>query len=186
GPHQGPYIRYAFPIVFPVLQGLVHVDRATLSLIITADVATFGLCQFLSGVRSDFTAWRTVLLAGFASCGLAASLCPAAHDRSVLLLGCMRLGVTNAFTTPILRATLGDVLPSLRLRRTIARLSAANPSGHLLGSLVTGLLVAWSWRLFLGSVALLSWGIRLWLAVWFRRSGHAVPPRPRVRSLRQA
>lgn len=180
----GPYNGGGFPIVFPILQGVFHVDRGTLSIIVPAYFVTFGLCQFFSGTISDLTSRRGTILVGFATFGLAALLCALAPNLPVFVLGCILLGITNAFTTPILLATLGDTLPPQRLPRTVAVFSAANQSGHLLGPLVAGFLAGWSWRLFFVSVALLSWIAGGWLFVWFRRFGQAVPDRPRAVSLR--
>ncbi len=182
----GPYNGGGFPIVFPILQGAFHVDKTTLSVIIPAYFVTFGVCQFFSGTISDLTSRRVVILAGFGSFGLAALLCALAPNLPIFILGCVLFGVTNAFTTPILLATLGDVLPPPQLPRTIAAFSAANQSGHLLGPLVAGLLVALSWRLFFVSVTLLSWIAGVWLLFWFHQHGHIVPARPRAPSLGHA
>lgn len=182
----GPYNGGGFPVVFPILQGVFHVDRATLSVIIPAYFVTFGFCQFFSGTISDLTSRRVVILVGFGSFGLAALLCALAPSLPLFVLGCVLLGVTNAFTTPILLATLGDALPPTQLPRTIAVFSAANQTGHLIGPLIAGLLVTWSWRLFFVSVALLSWIAGAWLLFWFHRYGHVVPPRPRAPSLGHA
>jgi len=179
----GPYNGGGFPIVFPILQGVFHADRATLSIIVPAYFVTFGVCQFFSGTISDLTSRRGTILVGFATFGAAALLCACAPNLVVFVIGCILLGVTNAFTTPILLATLGDTLPPARLPRTVAVFSAANQSGHLLGPLVAGLLVGWSWRWFFVSVALLSWLSGAWLLRWFRRYGSAVPERPRAVSL---
>lgn len=186
GSFIGPYNGGGFPIVFPILQGVFHVDRAALSAIVPAYFATFGLCQFFSGTISDLTSRRTVILLGFTTFGLAASTCALAPNLPVFLLGCILLGITNAFTTPILLATLGDALPNERLARTIAFFSAANQSGHLLGPLVAGVLAGWSWRWFFVSVAVLSWLSGFWLLRWFDRYGVAVPPRPPLVSLRRS
>jgi len=75
----GPYTGGGFPIVFPILQGLFHVDRATLSVIVPAYFVTFRLCQFFSGTIADLTSRRGTLLVGFASFGLAALLCAVAR-----------------------------------------------------------------------------------------------------------
>ncbi|MDW8058627.1 MAG: MFS transporter [Thermomicrobium sp.] len=182
----GPYNGGGFPIVFPILQGVFHVDRATLSVIVPAYFVTFGICQFFSGTISDLTSRRGTILAGFATFGGAALMCAVAPSLPIFVLGCILLGVTNAFTTPILLATLGDTLPPSRLPRTVAVFSAANQTGHLLGPLVAGLLVAWSWRLFFVSVALLSWLAGGWLFFWFRRYGALVPERPRVVSVAES
>ncbi len=182
----GPYNGGGFPIVFPILQTVFQVSPATLSIIVPAYFVTFGICQLFSGTVSDFTSRRAVILLGFASFGLAALLCALAPSLPVFVLGCILLGVTNAFTTPILLATLGDTLPTGRLPRTIAVFSAANQAGHLLGPLAAGFLAGWSWRLFFLSVTLLSWLAGGWLSLWFHRYGGAVPARPRSTSLRAA
>lgn len=96
------------------------------------------------------------------------------------------LGVANAFTTPILLATLGDTLPPRDLPRTVALFSTANQSGHLLGPLVAGILATWSWRWFFVSVALLSWVSGILLLRWFHQYGQRVPPRPKVTNLQRA
>ncbi len=182
----GPYNGGGFPIVFPILQIAFHVSPATLSVIVPAYFVTFGICQFFSGTISDLTSRRSVILIGFAAFGSAALLCALAPNLPVFVVGCILLGVTNAFTTPILLATLGDALPPARLPRTVAVFSAANQAGHLLGPLAAGFLVAASWRLFFLSVAMLSWLAGGWLLFWFRRYGGTVPERPRTGSLHAA
>jgi MFS family permease len=186
GSFIGPYTGASFPVFFPLLQSVFGVDRAALSTIVPAYLATFGLCQFFSGTISDLTSRRSTILAGFGGFGFAALVCALAPNLPVFLLGCVLLGIANAFTTPILLATLGDTLPTQRLPRTVTIFSAANQAGHLLGPLVAGLLVAWSWRLFFVSATFLSWVVGLWLLVWFARFGHAVPHRPRYASMRAA
>jgi MFS family permease len=184
GSFIGPYTGASFPVFFPLLQSVFGVDRAALSTIVPAYLATFGLCQFFSGTISDLTSRRSTILAGFGGFGFAALVCALAPNLPVFLLGCVLLGIANAFTTPILLATLGDTLPTQRLPRTVTIFSAANQAGHLLGPLVAGFLVAWSWRLFFVSATFFSWIVGLWLLVWFARFGHAVPHRPRYASMR--
>lgn len=186
GSFIGPYNGGGFPIVFPILQQVYQVDQTTLSIIVPAYFVTFGICQVFSGIISDLTSRHRVLLAGFTAFGVAALICAASPNLKLFVFGCLMLGVANAFTTPILLATLGDTLPPRDLPRTVALFSTANQSGHLLGPLVAGILATWSWRWFFVSVALLSWVSGILLLRWFHQYGQRVPTRPKVTSLQRA
>lgn len=180
----GPMTSGALAVIFSILMGAFGVDRAALSLAVPVYMIPYAGVQLVSGGISDLTSRRSSLLLGFGSYGAATLLTGLAPTFPLFLLGQALLGTTNAFTTPILMATLGDIVPSERMGRTMGLFSSTNLAGAMIGPLLAGVLAGIHWRLIYVAVAAMSWALMLWYVVWFRRYGAAVPPRPRGAHLR--
>ena len=170
----------ALPIIFAILMGAFDVDRATLSLALPAYMFPYALVQLVSGSISDLTSRRSSILIGFTAYGACTMLAGLSWSFEVFIFSQILQGATNAFTTPILMATLGDVMPSQRTGRTMGMFSTLNMAGQSGAPLLAGLLAGTSWRLVYIVVALIAWGLAIWYLAWFRKYGHLVPSRPRA------
>jgi MFS transporter, ACDE family, multidrug resistance protein len=174
----------AIPIIFAILMGAFEVDRATLSLALPAYMFPYAAVQLVSGSISDLTSRRSSILIGFVSYGACTLLAGFSWSFEVFIFSQILQGTTNAFTTPILMATLGDVMPPERTGRTMGMFSTLNMAGQSGAPLLAGLLAGTSWRLVYVVVGLMAWGLAIWYFAWFRKYGHLVPTRPKAATFR--
>lgn len=180
----GPMGGGALPIIFAILMGAFEVDRATLSLALPAYMFPYAAVQLISGSISDLTSRRSSILLGFSAYGACTMLAGLSWSFEVFILAQVLQGATNAFTTPLLMATLGDVMPAERTGRTMGMFSTLNMAGASGAPLLAGLLAGTSWRLVYIVVALIAWSLTVWYFFWFRKYGHLVPNRPRAATFR--
>jgi MFS family permease len=96
---------------------------------------------------------RRTILAAYATIGPAAILCALAPTWPVFLLGFTVLGVSNAFTTPLILSLFGSFTSHDRLGRTLGLYGAVNALGQLSAPLISGVLAEFSWRYTFGCVA---------------------------------
>lgn len=181
---SGPMGGGVVPVLFAVLMGAFGVDRSVLSLAIPAYMLPYGLVQLVSGGISDLTSRRTSLIIGFGGFGIATVLAGLAPNFQLFLLVQVLQGAMNAFTSPLLMATLGDIVPGPRLSRTMGFLNTANLAGTMLAPLLGGLLGDMSWRLPYLVFGASNWLLLFWIVLWFRRYGDAVPAGRHGQSLR--
>lgn len=180
----GPMGGGILPVMFVTLRQAFDVDRTLLSLALPAYMFPFAIVQILSGGISDLTSRRSSLLFGFGSFGLATLLAGLAPNFQLFLLAQVLQGATNAFTSPLVMATLGDIVPGKGMGRTMGMFATATLTGAMIAPLLAGYFGDISWRLAYIVVALLTWLVTVWIFVWFRRYGSMVPPRRRTPSIR--
>ena len=147
GGMSGPMGGGIVPALFAVLMGAFGVDRSVLSLAIPAYMLPYGAVQLISGGVSDLTSRRMSLVIGFGGFGLATVFAGLAPTFQLFLLAQVLQGATNAFTSPLLMATLGDVVPRERMSHTMGYLNTANLAGTMLAPLLGGFMGGMSWRL---------------------------------------
>lgn len=179
----GPTGGGVFAVLFTILLGAFDVDRSLLSLAVPAYMVPYAAVQLVSGGLSDLTSRRASILLGFGSYGAASLVAALAPTFPVFLLSQVLQGASNAFTTPILLATLGDVLPRERVGRSMGLFSSTNQAGALAAPLLAGALGDLNWRLVYLVITGISWGLLLWYVLWFRRYGALVPTRVRANNL---
>jgi MFS family permease len=165
-------------VLLPVLQHWYGVDLNLAALSVTAYVAPFAAAQLVSGALADRFGRSRLLVGGFVAFGLASLLGAAAPTYGGFLAARGAQGLANAFTTPLLMATLGDRVEPARLGRALGWFGAANTAGLFLAPLVAGTLATRDWRLVYLLLAVVSFGLALAYAPWGRRrSGPDRPPR---------
>lgn len=167
GAALGPMGGNVMVVLLPLLQRELQTDLGRLSLAVTAYMVPFALFQVFSGAIADAFSRRWTAFWGFAGFGLAALLCGLAPNVEVFILGRILQGVTNAFTTPILLAVLADVVPPVRLGRSMGLFGAINTGGNLAAPVVAGSLALVNWRLAYLVVALASLGLAAYYLRWF-------------------
>jgi MFS family permease len=181
---SGPMGGGVVPVLFAVLMGAFGVDRSVLSLAVPAYMLPYAVVQLVSGGISDLTSRRTSLIIGFGGFGVATVLTGLAPNFQVFLLLQVFQGAMNAFTSPLLMATLGDIVPVPRMSRTMGFLNTANLAGTMLAPLLGGLLGDVTWRLPYLVFGLSNFLLLAWIMLWFRHHGEAVPPSGHGQSLR--
>ncbi|HEX7101115.1 MAG TPA: MFS transporter [Nitrolancea sp.] len=181
---SGPMGGGVVPVLFAVLMGAFGVDRSVLSLAVPAYMLPYGVVQLVSGGISDLTSRRASLIIGFGGFGIATVLTGLAPNFQIFLLLQVFQGAMNAFTSPLLMATLGDIVPGPRLSRTMGFLNTANLAGTMLAPLLGGLLGGMSWRLPYLAFGVSNWLLLFWIVLWFQRHSDAVPPSGHGQSLR--
>ncbi|HEX3724376.1 MAG TPA: MFS transporter, partial [Nitrolancea sp.] len=181
---SGPMGGGLVPVLFAVMMGAFGIDRSVLSLAVPAYMLPYAAVQLVSGGISDLTSRRTSLIIGFGGFGVATIVAGLAPTFQLFLLAEVLQGATNAFTSPVLMATLGDVVPPERMSRTMAFFNTSNLAGTMLAPLLGGILGSISWRLPFVIFGLSNWVLLFWIILWFRRNSAAVPPAVRGKSLR--
>lgn len=173
------------PVLFAVLMGAFGIDRSVLSLAIPAYMFPYAIVQLFSGGISDLTSRRVSILIGFGGFGLATIFAGLAPNFELFLLAQVLQGATNAFTSPLLMATLGDVVPEQRTGRAIGFFNTSNLAGTMLAPLMGGFLGDISWRVPFVVIGLMNWLLTVWFVIWFRRYHAVVPERSRGPNLRE-
>ena len=172
------------PVLFAVLMGAFGVDRTVLSIAIPAYMFPYAMVQLFSGGVSDLTSRRVSLLIGFGGFGFATVFAGLAPNFGLFLAAQVLQGATNAFTSPLVMATLGDVVPPNRTSRAIGYFNTSTLAGTMIAPLAGGFLGDLSWRVPFVVIGVLNWALTVWLIFWFRRYGYLVPRRARSKSLR--
>src|SRR5437868_6667715 len=108
GAFLGPFAGNTVQVLLPVLERSYHVDVRLAALSLTAYLAPFAAAQFVSGALADRFGRYHVLTAGFAAFGLSSLACALAPSYGLFLAARAAQGLSNACTTPILMALLGD------------------------------------------------------------------------------
>jgi MFS family permease len=168
GAFLGPFGGNVVQVLLPVLQHWYGVDVNLAALSVTAYVAPFAAAQFVSGALADHFGRSRLLVAGFTAFGLASLWGAAAPTYGGFLAARAAQGLANAFTTPLLLATLGDRVEPARLGRALGWFGAANTAGLFLAPLVAGALATRDWRLVYLLLAAASGGLALAYASWGR------------------
>lgn len=147
GAFLGPFAGNVVAVLLPTLQAWYSVEVGMAALAITAYVAPFAAGQFVSGAVADRLGRRPVLVTGFVGIGLTSLMAAAAPTYGIFLAARALQGLSNALTTPVLMAELGDLVESRRLGRALGVFGAANTAGLFLAPLVAGLCATVDWRL---------------------------------------
>lgn len=153
---MGPFGGGVVQVLLPVLQQWYGVSLEVAALSVSAYMVPFAGAQFFSGAIADRLGRKPVLVAGFAGFAVASAWGATAPTFGGFLAARAGQGLANAFTTPILMATLGDAVEPQRLGRALGWFGAVNTAGLFLAPLVAGILGALDWRLVYVVLALAS------------------------------
>ncbi|MBO2463058.1 MFS transporter [Actinomadura violacea] len=136
-------------VVSPMLPEIgrsVHASAGAAAASLTAYFVPFALVQLVSGTLGErWGRHRTVRIA-YLVYAAGSLVCALAPTLALFLGARAALGAANAFTSPLLLAGLGDIVPRERLGRAVGVYSSCQAAGQSFAPLVGGLAAA-SWRL---------------------------------------
>lgn len=143
----GPYGGTTASVLLTTLQAEFSTDLTTATFAVTFYMLAYAGCLLFSGTLSDAFGTRQAVVFGCATMGVGSVLCTVAPSMEIFLVGRVLQGVGNAFTTAILMASLGDLVPGHRLGRALGMFAAFQMAGSTFGPLGGGLAAAVNWRL---------------------------------------
>ncbi|MBW0105984.1 MFS transporter, partial [Pseudonocardia sp. KRD291] len=125
---------------------------------ITAYLLPFAALMLVSGTLGERWGRRRTVVAGYLVYVLASLACVLAASWSLFLAARALQGAANAFTTPLLLATLAGSVEPERLGRSLGWFGSLQAAGQTSAPLIGGLAAEFDWRLAffgVGAVALL-------------------------------
>ncbi|TMR28064.1 MFS transporter [Actinomadura geliboluensis] len=134
------------PILHEAADGLGSTPE-TAAAAVTAYMIPFAALMLVSGTWAERWGRRRTLRLSLLCYVLASGVCALAPTMEVFLAGRVLQGATNAFTTPLLLAAIGDITPRERLGRALGRFAAMQAAGQSFSPLISGISAAADWRL---------------------------------------
>ncbi|MGF7120744.1 MFS transporter [Rhodococcus sp. TAF43] len=156
GGFLGPFGGGVVTSMLPEIGDDLGVDASAAATSLTAYLLPFALVMLVSGtLGSRWGRMRTVRIAY--GVYLAASVACFAAPTLELFLGARVLqGCANAFTTPLLLATLAAMTPQNRLGRALGAFGALQAAGQTSAPLIGGLAAEANWRLAFLAIAVVA------------------------------
>ncbi|WP_238412220.1 MFS transporter [Saccharothrix deserti] len=146
GGFLGPFGGAMTSSVLPEVGADFGVSAGSAAATLTGYMVPFALFMLVSGTFGErWGARRTVLLA-YGGYVVASVLCAVAWSFPVLIGGRALQGAANAFTTPLLLATIAAVTPQARLGRALGVFASMQAAGQTSAPLLSGLAAEASWR----------------------------------------
>jgi ACDE family multidrug resistance protein len=147
GGFLGPYgSTMVTPMIHEVAGGLGGTEAAAAGAV-TAYMLPFAGLMLVSGTFAERWGRRRTMRVALLVFVLASAWCAFAPTMPWFLAGRAMQGATNAFTTPVLVAAIGDLVPGERLGRALGWFAAMQAAGQAFSPLVSGLSSAVDWRL---------------------------------------
>ncbi|MFF0522628.1 MFS transporter [Actinomadura nitritigenes] len=137
-------------VVSPMLPEIgrsVHASAGAAAASLTAYFVPFALVQLVSGTLGERWGRRRTVRIAYLVYAAGSLVCALAPALGLFLGARAALGAANAFTSPLLLAGLGDIVPRDRLGRAVGAYSSCQAAGQSFAPLVGGLAAASSWRL---------------------------------------
>jgi MFS family permease len=152
GGFLGPFGGGLTASILPELGSDFDVSAAVASATITAYLVPFAVVMLFSGTWGARWGVRRSVLTAYVVYVGSSLLCVVAPTFEVLLVGRAVQGVANAFTTPLLLATIAAITPRERLGRALGLFGSLQAAGQTSGPLFGGLSAEADWRLvFVGA-----------------------------------
>ncbi|MEU6646706.1 MFS transporter [Saccharomonospora sp. NPDC046836] len=156
GGFLGPYgSTMVTPMLHEVARGLDSTESAVAAAV-TAYMLPFAGLMLVSGTLAERWGRRRTMQISLVVFVLASAWCALAPDLLWFLAGRAVQGATNAFTTPLLVAAIGDLVPRERLGRALGWFGAMQAAGQAFSPLVSGLSATVDWRLAFAFPALVA------------------------------
>lgn len=114
---------------------------------ITAYFIPFAVLMLFSGTLGARWGLRRCVLGAYVVSFAGSVLCAVATAFPLFLVGRGVQGVANAFTTPLLLATIAATTPRARLSRALGLFASLQAAGQTSGPLVGGVAAEATWRL---------------------------------------
>src|SRR5437763_4223681 len=147
GGFLGPFGGGVVTVLIPDLRDALHTTTAGAAATLTAYLIPFALLQLVSGTIGERIGLaRTIRTAYVAYAAASAAVVLTSTLVPFLALRGLQ-GAANAFTTPLLVASLADVTPRASLGRAMATFAAVQTIGVVMAPLVGGIAGAIDYRL---------------------------------------
>lgn len=147
GGFLGPFGGSVTTSMLPELAHDFDVSVNATSATITAYFVPFAVLMLFSGTLGARWGLRRCVLGAYLVSFIGSGLCAVATVFPMFLVGRGVQGVANAFTTPLLLATIAATTPRARLSRAIGLFASLQAAGQTSGPLVGGLAAEVTWRL---------------------------------------
>lgn len=154
GGFLGPFGGGITASMLPELGADFGVSTSAASATITAYLVPFAAFMLFSGTLGARWGRRRSVLGAYVVSFAGSVLCVVATAFPLLLAGRAVQGIANAFTTPLLLATLAATTPRDRLSRSLGLFASLQAAGQTSGPLVGGLAAEATWRLAFVGVGL--------------------------------
>lgn len=153
GGFLGPFSASLSSAILPELGAAFGISQEAAAWAVPAYLVPFATLMLVSGAigrRLGVSRTNTTAFALLIGTSLMSAMSPNWHMFLAFQALC---GALNAFTTPLLLATLGTITPGERLGRSLGMFAALQSLGLLAGPLASGLAATHSWRLAYAFVA---------------------------------
>lgn len=161
GGFLGPFGGAVLSVIIPELQASFDVSRGAVASAIPAYLIPFALLQLVAGPIANRLGVGRVVRAGYVGYAIASLLAAAAPTFGVFLAARIAQGAANAFVTPLLLASLGEIVPKERLARSIGTFASVQTGALAASPLVGGLAGAFDWRIAFVVQAMVSLALAL-------------------------
>ena len=172
GGFMGPFAGGMTTAILPELGEWFGISADVAANSIVFYLVPFAGLMLISGRVGEFLGPKRAITCAYFTFFLAAMLCLLAPTWPLFLAGMSLCGIANAFTTPILLATLGATIPNARLGAALGMYAAMQSMGQLSSPLFSGMLAHVDWRFAFGAVG----------CVALVLGCISIPPMPRTRS----
>jgi predicted MFS family arabinose efflux permease len=153
GAFLGPFGGGITVAMLPELGAEFDVSAPAASATITAYLVPFAGLMLFSGTLGARWGLRRSVLGAYLVSIVGSLLCIVSTTFPLLLVGRGVQGVANAFTTPLLLATIAATTPRERLGRSLGLFASMQAAGQTSAPLFGGLAAEATWRLAFAGVA---------------------------------
>jgi MFS family permease len=164
----GPFGGGMVTVLVPELRDAFGVSSSAASLALTAYLVPFAALQLVSGTLGERLGRARATGVAFLVYAAASLAAAAATGFAAFLVARAVQGAANAFTTPLVLATLADLTPERDLGRTMGTFAAVQTAGVVGAPLVGGLAGALDYRLAFVAAAVAA--VALALTSWRTRA----------------
>ncbi len=154
GGFLGPFGGGVTAAMLPELGADFGVSAPAASATITAYLVPFAALMLFSGTLGARWGLRRSVIGAYLVSIAGSALCAVSATFPLLLAGRGVQGVANAFTTPLLLATIAATTPRERLGRSLGLFASMQAAGQTSAPLLGGLAAEVSWRLAFVGVGL--------------------------------
>ncbi len=182
GGFMGPFGGAVLGVLVPELQASFHATRDAVAASIPAYLIPFAALQLVSGTIGERLGVTRVVRTGFIAYAVGSVIAAVAPTLTIFVAARFVQGASNAFLTPLLLATLAELVPPHLLTRAMGTFASVQTGALSLAPLIGGILATVNWRL----AFVVSAVVAVALAGFTARTSATVPPRrarPSMRSL---
>ena len=182
GGFMGPFGGAVLSVLVPELQQSFHATRDAVAAAIPAYLIPFAAFQLVSGTIGERLGVTRVVRTGFIAYAAGSLIAAVAPTLGIFVAARFVQGASNAFLTPLLLATLAEIVPPEHLTRAVGTFASIQTGALSLAPLIGGLLATVNWRLAFVASAAVAVALAIFTA---RTSGRPAPraARPSMRSL---